>query len=60
MYYDKYLKGEPGWALFLRDARQKKLDLWEKMVLPKDGYDLVLTIDEVIQYIAERELDKGI
>ncbi len=28
------------------------------MVLPKDGYSLVLTVDEVIQYIAERELDK--
>jgi cell division protein FtsI/penicillin-binding protein 2 len=57
--YDGYLKGEPGWALFLRDARQKRLNLGEKMVLPKDGYDLVLTIDEVIQYIAERELDKA-
>jgi len=56
---DSFLKGEAGWALFLRDARQKKLDLWERMVLPKDGYDLVLTIDEVIQYIAERELDKA-
>lgn len=59
LVYDKYLKGEMGWALFLRDARQKKLNLWEKMVLPKDGYDLVLTIDEVIQYIAEREIDKA-
>lgn len=58
LYYDKYLKGEDGWALFLRDARQKKLGLYEKMVLPKDGYDLVLTVDEVIQYIVERELDK--
>lgn len=57
--YDSYLKGEAGWGLFLRDARQTKLDLWEKMVLPKDGYDLVLTVDEVIQYIAERELDKA-
>ena len=57
LHYDKYLKGEPGWTLFLRDARQKKLDLYEKIVLPKDGYDLVLTVDEVIQYIAERELD---
>lgn len=56
-YCDSYLRGEPGWGIFLRDARQKKLDLWEKMVLPKDGYDLVLTIDSVIQYIAERELD---
>lgn len=58
LYYDKYLKGQSGWALFLRDARQRRLDLWEKMVLPRNGYDLVLTIDEVIQYIAERELDK--
>jgi len=57
--FNKYLKGQPGWAIFLRDARQKKLDIWEKMVLPVDGLDLVLTIDEVIQYIAERELDKA-
>jgi cell division protein FtsI (penicillin-binding protein 3) len=55
--YDKYLKGESGFAFFLRDARQERLDLYEKMVLPKDGYDVILTIDEVIQYIAERELD---
>jgi cell division protein FtsI/penicillin-binding protein 2 len=59
LYLDKYLKGEPGWAIFLRDARQKKLDIWEKMVLPRDGEDIVLTIDQVIQYIAERELDKA-
>jgi len=58
LYYDKYLKGQGGWALFLRDARQRRLDLYEKMVYPRDGYDLVLTINEVIQYIAERELDK--
>jgi len=57
--FDKYLKGSEGWAVFLRDARQKKLDIWEKMVLPVDGMDIVLTIDEVIQYIAERELDKA-
>ena len=57
--FDKYLKGTAGWAIFLRDARQKKLNIWEKMVLPVDGLDLVLTIDEVIQYIAERELDKA-
>jgi len=58
LYYERALKGEPGWAMFLRDARQKRLDLWENMFLPKDGYEVVLTIDEVIQYIAERELDK--
>jgi len=58
LYYNKYLKGQSGFAFFLRDARQKKLELWEKMIFPQDGYDIVLTIDEVIQYIAERELDK--
>lgn len=57
LYYDRYLKGQRGWALILRDARQKKLDLPEKLILPKDGYDIVLTVDEVIQYIAEKELD---
>lgn len=56
---DKYLRGMPGWAIFLRDARQKRLDIWEKMVFPKDGDDIVLTIDQVVQYIAERELDKA-
>ncbi len=59
LYYDKYLKGEPGWAMMLRDARQQKIDISEKMVSPKNGYDVVLTTDEVIQYIAERELDKA-
>ena len=58
LYYDKYLRGEPGWTFILRDARSKKLDIYERIMLPKDGYDLILTIDEVIQYIAERELDK--
>jgi len=59
LYYDKYLKGQPGMAIMLRDARSKKLDIYQNMEAPKDGFDLVLTIDEVIQYIAERELDKA-
>ena len=59
LYLDRSLKGEQGWAVFLRDARQKKLDIWGEVVLPKDGYDIVLTIDQVVQYIAERELDKA-
>lgn len=60
LYYNKYLKGDNGFALFLRDARQKKLDLWEELALPRDGNDLVLTVDETIQFIAERELDKAV
>lgn len=59
LYFDRYLKGSPGWGIFLRDARQSRLDVYEKMVAPKDGMDIVLTIDQVVQYIAERELDKA-
>jgi len=59
LLYNKYLKGEGGWAYFLRDARQKRLEIWENMVLPKDGDNVVMTIDGVIQYIAERELQKA-
>jgi cell division protein FtsI/penicillin-binding protein 2 len=58
-YLDQYLKGTLGWGIFLRDARQSKLDVYEKISLPKDGMDVILTIDQVVQYIAERELDKA-
>ena len=56
--YNDYLKGEPGWAQVLRDSRQKRL-LWDKIILPKDGADIVLTIDEFIQFVAERELERA-
>jgi cell division protein FtsI/penicillin-binding protein 2 len=59
LYCNDDLKGKSGWALFLRDARQKKLNLAQKMIPPQDGFDLVLTIDEVIQYIAEKEIEKA-
>ncbi len=59
LLYDEHLKGTPGWALLLRDARSKKINLYEKIARPKEGDSLILTIDEVIQYVAERELDKA-
>ncbi|MFH1678751.1 MAG: penicillin-binding transpeptidase domain-containing protein [Candidatus Omnitrophota bacterium] len=57
LYYDQYLAGTSGWGVLLRDGRQEKLGLWEKLVLPSNGYNLILTIDEVIQFIVERQLD---
>jgi cell division protein FtsI (penicillin-binding protein 3) len=59
MVYDTYLKGEPGWTMVFRDARQRNLALTDVLKPPVDGYALVLTIDQVIQYIAERELQKA-
>jgi len=56
--YDKYLKGQPGAAIILRDARQRELMFDKGYVEAKDGSSVVLTIDETIQFIAERALDK--
>ena len=57
--YDAYLRGTPGWTYVLRDARQRPLTVTDVLQPPLDGYSLVLTIDEVIQFIAERELEKA-
>jgi cell division protein FtsI/penicillin-binding protein 2 len=56
--YDKYLHGTKGVAQFLRDARQRDLMIEKDFLEPKDGHDVVLTIDETIQFIVEKALDK--
>lgn len=59
LLYDRYLKGQSGWLISTQDARQKVLKSYEdEFIPPKNGFNLVLTIDEVIQHIAERELYK--
>jgi cell division protein FtsI/penicillin-binding protein 2 len=58
MKYDSYLKGTSGWTFVLRDARKRDYATSDILQPPMDGYSLVLTIDEVVQYIAEREIDK--
>ena len=60
LYYDKYLKGEPGWVVSTQDAKRKLLESYQyEYIPPRDGFNLVLTIDEVIQSIAERELTRA-
>ncbi|MDE2009814.1 MAG: penicillin-binding protein [Candidatus Omnitrophica bacterium] len=56
--YDKYLEGKPGRAIILRDARSRELMFDKGYVPPQDGLNIVLTIDETIQFIAERALDE--
>ncbi len=60
LYYEKYLKGEAGWSQIIRDAKQQSLMLENYYVAPKHGKNLVLTIDETVQYITERALDRGV
>jgi len=60
LYYDRYLKGDSGWLISTQDAKRKLLESYQsEFIPPKNGFNLVLTIDEVIQSIAERELAKA-
>lgn len=59
-YYEKELKGNPGYIIYEADARGRELpDAVQAYLPPIDGYDLVLTIDEIIQHIVEKALDKA-
>jgi len=53
--YEDELHGRPGEMLISLDARKKWFGSVEKQ--PDPGQNIVLTIDEKIQYIAERELE---
>ena len=53
--YNQQLRGKPGRMLISVDARRKWFGSVEKQ--PDPGENVVLTIDEKIQYIAERELE---
>jgi cell division protein FtsI (penicillin-binding protein 3) len=55
--YEGELHGRPGQMLISVDARKKWFGSVEKQ--PEPGQNVVLTIDEKIQYIAERELEAG-
>ncbi len=55
--YDKYLRTAGGKVYFARDASGKKLSSGVDM--EAKGNDLFLTIDEGLQYIVEKELEKA-
>ena len=59
--YDKYLKGKDGYVLTEIDGKQQALPLAEELrVEPENGKNIVLTIDETIQYLVEKSLKKEI
>jgi len=61
--YDKVLHGVNGWVLAERDAVGRTVfpgGPGFQYKLPKPGHDIVLTIDEVIQHVAEKELDAAL
>lgn len=58
---DKYLKGTPGKILSEVDARGSAVPSeTEKRIDAQDGLNIVLTIDETIQYLVSKSLEKAI
>ncbi len=55
--YDKYLRTSGSKVQVARDASGRVLSTG--MVLEPKGNDIILTIDEGLQYIAEKELDRA-
>ncbi|MDX9701881.1 MAG: penicillin-binding transpeptidase domain-containing protein [Candidatus Auribacterota bacterium] len=58
MSMDGVLSGETGWRIVSKDARRR--EVWHCMPLEKpavNGHNIELTIDSMIQYIAESELE---
>jgi cell division protein FtsI (penicillin-binding protein 3) len=55
--FNQQLQGKPGKLMISVDARKRWFASVEKE--PEAGNSLVLTIDQNIQYVAERELERG-
>lgn len=57
--FEDLLRGRPGSARIERDAMGRpRFDTRAVVRRPAHGADVILTIDQVIQHIAERELDR--
>jgi cell division protein FtsI (penicillin-binding protein 3) len=60
-YFDKFLKGEDGWAILARDGKNNK---YAKVSMPskqpRGGHDVYLTLDVDIQKIVENVLKQAV
>ncbi|OUQ59928.1 peptidoglycan glycosyltransferase [Tyzzerella sp. An114] len=58
--YDEYLKGEEGKILTLTDSKGLEVDSTQERIAPIDGYNLVTSIDIIIQQYAEQTIKKAV
>jgi len=59
--YDQALKGAPGLLVADYDAAGRPIPEATRQFIPaRPGDDLVLTLDQTIQYFVDRELDKAV
>jgi len=55
-----WLKGVPGKKWIMRDGKGRVIEDLESVRLPEPGKDLMLSIDQRLQYLAYRELKKAV
>ena len=56
-YFDYYLRGQDGWRETERDGRRRELAQFrERQVESFNGLNIVLTIDQTVQHIVEKEI----
>lgn len=59
--YEDYLKGKNGYILTEVDGARQSMPLSEEVRIdPQSGNNVVLTIDETIQYLVEKSLENSI
>lgn len=58
--YDEYLQGEEGKILTLTDSKGLEIDSAQERIPPIDGYNLVTSIDIIIQQYAEQTIKKAV
>ncbi|HRY60524.1 MAG TPA: penicillin-binding protein 2 [Patescibacteria group bacterium] len=60
-YLNDVLKGQEGKIISERDILGRQITVADsKVVMPKNGKDVVLTIDRVIQFMAENQVKKAV
>jgi len=60
LYYNKYLTGVPGMKISETDMRSKVLPYTASdYTAPIDGKDIILTVDEMIQFFCEKAADQA-
>ena len=57
--FNYYLRGQDGWVESERDGRRREMAQYrDREVLPHDGLNLQLCLDQMIQHIIEGEVDR--
>lgn len=58
--YDEWLRGHPGKKRVLKDGRNRVVRDLENVETPRNGHDLVLSIDRRLQFLAYREVKAAV